>query len=301
MNFSSRLAFAAMAGIVVAAPTTQAAEKNVLDITVYNPGERGIFAVASEIVSGPHEAVLVDAQFSTADAAELVKQIKASGKVLKAVYISHSDPDYYFGLETIHAAFPDVKIVATPQTVAAIKASKDGKLAFWGPILKENAPETVIVPEALKGDTLSIDGQDLKIIGLDGASPDRTFVWIPSSKAVIGGIPVVANEHVWIADTQTPESRANWKVVLDKIKALKPEMVVPGHYSLNADGSKPFTLASVTFTREYLDAFEAEAAKAKDSAALVDAMKKLYPDFAGEDSLGISAKVIKGETKWPAE
>lgn len=301
MNFTSRVSLIAVAGVVSAAASALAAEKHALDIAVYNPGEKGIFAVASEIVSGAHETVLVDAQFSTADAAQLVKQIKASGKVLKAVYISHSDPDYYFGLETIHAALPDVKILATPQTVAAIKASKDGKLAFWGPILKENAPKTVIVPEALKADTLTVDGQDLKIIGLDGASPDRTFVWIPSSKAVIGGIPVVANEHVWIADTQTPESRASWKATLDKIASLKPEMVVPGHYSLNTDGSKPFTLASVKFTRQYLDAFEAEAAKAKDSATLVDAMKKLYPGLAGVESLITSAKVIKGEMKWPAE
>lgn len=124
------------------------------------------------------------------------------------------------------------------------------------------------------GDKLTVDGKELKIIGLDGPTPDRTFVWVPSNKAVIGGIPVLANEHVWIADTQTAESRANWKKTLDAIVALKPELLVPGHYSLNPDGSEPFTLASVQFTRDYLDAFEAEAAKAKNSAELIEAMKK---------------------------
>lgn len=301
MSLTSLLSTAAVAVAMLGAVPAFAADKGALDISVYNPGENGVFAVSSEIVSGPSEVLLVDAQFSTADAAELVKQIKATGKTLKAVYISHSDPDYYFGLETIRVAFPDVKILATPQTIAAIEASKDGKLAFWGPILKDNAPKTVIVPEALQGDTLSVDGKDIKIVGLDGASPDRTFIWVPSSKAVIGGIPVLANEHVWIADTQTPESRVNWKKTLDAIEALKPELVVPGHYSLNADGSKPFTLGSVTFTRDYINAFEAEAAKAGNSAELIAAMKKLYPGLAGDSSLEISAKVIKGEMKWPAE
>ncbi len=124
---------------------------------------------------------------------------------------------------------------------------------------------------------------------------------MPANKAVIGGIAVLANEHVWIADTQTPESRVNWRTTLDAINVLSPELVVPGHYFLNADGSKPFTLASVKFTRDYLDAFEAEAAKAKDSAELIAAMKKFYPDLPGDASLEISAKVIKGEMKWPAE
>ena len=299
MTFKLLLSTAALAAAMVGAAPALA--RDALTISVYNPGEKGVFAVSSEIVSGPHEVMLVDAQFSTADAKALVEQIKATGKTLKTVYISHSDPDYYFGLETIRAAFPAAKIVATPQTVAAIKASKDGKLAFWGPILKENAPKSVILPEAFEGDTLTVDGQKLKIVGLDGPTPERTFLWVPSNKAVIGGIPVVANEHVWIADTQTPKSRVNWKKTLDAIVALKPGMVVPGHYSLNPDGSKPFTVASVKFTRDYLDAFEKEAAKAKDSTALIAAMKQRYPKLAGAESLTTSAKVIKGEMKWPAE
>lgn len=299
MTFKRLLSSAALAATVIGGAPAFAADP--LAISVYNPGEKGIFAVSSEIVSGPQEVLLVDAQFSTADAAALVEEIKATGKTLKTVYISHSDPDYYFGLETIRAAFPDAKIVATPQTVAAIEASKDGKLAFWGPILGENAPKSVIVPEALEGDTLTVDGEALKIVGLDGPTPERTFLWVPSNKAVIGGIPVIANEHVWIADTQTPESRANWKQTLDAIAALEPAQVVPGHFALNADGSEPFTLASVTFTRDYLDAFEAEADKAADSAALIAAMNQRYPGLAGEASLETSAKVIKGEMKWPAE
>lgn len=277
-----------------------AAEKGGIKIDVYNPGQKGVFPVSSEIVSGPREVILIDAQFSRADAKALVAKIKATGKVLTTIYISHSDPDYYFGLDTIKAAFPNAKVLATPQTVAAIKASKDGKLAFWGPVLKENAPEALIVPEPLDGDSLTVDGKTLKVVGLDGPSPDRTFVWIPSEKAVLGGISVVANEHVWIADTQTAESRENWKSTLSRIEALEPSLVVPGHFVLNTDGSQPFTLESVKFTRDYLNKFEAEAAKAESSAELIASMKKAYPGLSGEASLELSAKVVTGEMKWPA-
>jgi glyoxylase-like metal-dependent hydrolase (beta-lactamase superfamily II) len=115
---------------------------------VYNPGAKSMFPVSSEIVTGQTDAVLIDAQFQRNDAEALVQKIKATGKKLTTVYISHSDPDYYFGLDVIQAAFPDAKIVATPQTVAAIQASKDGKLAHWGPILKDNAPKALVVPAA---------------------------------------------------------------------------------------------------------------------------------------------------------
>ncbi|RQU34487.1 MBL fold metallo-hydrolase [Burkholderia cenocepacia] len=291
--FSSAFAATALLGAAsagIAAPLT---------VDVYNPGAHAIFPVSSEIVSGKTEAILIDAQFQRNDAQALVSRIKASGKTLKAVYVSHSDPDYYFGLETIHAAFPHAKIVATPQTVAAIEASKDGKLAYWGPILKDNAPTSVIVPQPLDGNTLRVDGEPLRIVGLDGPTPDRTFVWIPSTRTVVGGIPVAANIHVWMADTQTPLSHANWLATLDRIDALKPARVVPGHFLPNRDGSQPFA-TGVAFTRDYVKAFDDEAARAKDSAALIAAMEARYPDLGEKSSLELSAKVAKGEMQWPA-
>jgi glyoxylase-like metal-dependent hydrolase (beta-lactamase superfamily II) len=291
------LSTAALTAMLSLASLAQAAQP--LKLEVYNPGARSMFPVSSEIVTGQAEAVLIDAQFQRNDAEALVRQIKATGKKLTTIYISHSDPDYYFGLDVVQAAFPDAKIVATPQTVAAIQASKDGKLAHWGPVLKDNAPKVLVVPEALAGDSITLEGRKIQVVGLDGPTPERSFAWIPSLKAVVGGIPVSANIHVWMADTQTPQSRRDWLQTLDRIAALHPKTVVPGHYLPNANGSAPYTVASVKFTRSYLRAFEVEAAKAKDSGELVAAMKKRYPALKDASSLELGAQVIKGEMKWP--
>jgi glyoxylase-like metal-dependent hydrolase (beta-lactamase superfamily II) len=290
-------AAALSATLSLASLAAHAAEPLKLD--VYNPGAKSMFPVSSELVMGQADAVLIDAQFQRNDAEALVQKIKASGKKLTTVYISHSDPDYYFGLDVIQAAFPDAKIVATPQTVAAIQASKDGKLAHWSPILKENAPKALVVPEPLAGDSIELEGRKIQVVGLDGPTPARTFAWIPSIKAVVGGVPVSANIHLWVADTQTPESRRDWLKTLGRIEALHPKTVVPGHFEPNADGSMPYSAASVKFTRSYLQTFETEAAKATDSAALIAAMKKRYPKLQHASSLELSAKVIKGEMKWP--
>jgi len=265
-----------------------------LQVQVYNPGESAIFAVSSELLTGANDAVLVDAQFSTADAAKLVEMIKASGKKLTTIYISHGDPDFYFGLETLHAAFPDARIVATPQTVAHIQASKDEKLKIWGPQLGANAPAQVVVPSPLDGDTLQLEGQELKIIGLDGASPDRTALWVPSIRSVMGGVLVDAGSHVFMADTQTPQSHQDWLTALRQIQDMAPTRVIPGHYAQGA----PQDLAAVEFTANYIRAFDEEAARAKDSTALIAAMKQRYPGLQGEASLELSAKVAKGELPW---
>ncbi|BBN56947.1 hypothetical protein TRE132_50720 [Pseudomonas chlororaphis subsp. aurantiaca] len=157
-----------------------------------------------------------------------------------------------------------------------------------------DVPAKTIVPGVLKGHSLTLEGQKLDIIGLDGKQPDRTFVWIPSIKAVVGGVVVAENIHVWMADTQTAQSHKDWLTTLDTIAALKPKTVVPGHYL----GESARSLAPVHFTADYIKAFDEETAKAKDSAELIAAMKKRYPDLGEDSSLELSAKVAKGEMKW---
>ncbi|RFP09028.1 MBL fold metallo-hydrolase [Duganella sp. BJB488] len=276
------------------AATVAGATAAPLKLDVFNPGEAAIFPVASVIVSGAKDAVLIDAQFSRGEALKLVEQIRATGKHLTTVYVSHSDPDFYFGLDVIHAAFPDAKIVATPQTIAGIEKKKDAKVAFWGPILKDNAPQSIIVPQPLNGDTIKLEGQSLKIEGLKGPTPERSYVWIPSIKAVVGGVVLFNELHVWTADTQTAESRKQWLATLDGVAALKPATVVPGHFKVGA----ALTPDSIAYTRDYLVRFEAETAKAANSAALIARMKELYPSAGLNGALDTSAKVAKGEMKW---
>lgn len=267
-----------------------------LRIEVYNPGEHGVFPVSSELVVGERDVLLIDAQFQRSDAQALVEKIRATGKTLATVYISQSDPDYYFGLDTIRDAFPDARIVATPQTVAAIRESMHGKLAYWEPILKDNAPRQLIVPDPLPGDTLTLEGRTLKIQGLHGPDPARTYLWIPSLKTVAGGVVVSSGGHVFMADTQTPASRQGWLKTLRGIQALKPARVIPGHYL----GAEPKGLDAVKFTAAYIARFEREAARAADSAQLIAAMQAAYPKLGEASSLELSAKVIKGEMAWPA-
>lgn len=265
-----------------------------LTLDVYNPGTTAIFPVSSVLVSGDKDAILIDAQFGKAQAQQVVDKIRASGKHLTTIYISHGDPDYYFGLETLTQAFPGAKVVASAPTVEHINQTKDAKLAFWGPQMGADVPHTLIVPEVLKGNTLELEGHELDVMGLNGRQPERSFVWIPSLKAVVGGVVVADNLHVWMADTQTPQSHKQWLATLKRIGSLQPEIVVPGHYL----GKNDRSLNSVHFTRDYIKAFDEQTLKAKNAEALIAAMKQRYPDLGEESSLELSAKVAKGEMKW---
>ncbi|MBH3461111.1 MBL fold metallo-hydrolase [Pseudomonas putida] len=274
--------------------TGQAMAADPLHLDVYNPGHDALFPVSSVIVSGEREAVLVDAQFGKAQAEQVAERLRASGKRLTTIYISHGDPDYYFGLDTLTQAFPDAKVVASAATVAHIRQTMDAKLAYWGPQMGADKPAKLVLPQVLAGNRLELEGQTLEVVGLDGPQPDRSFVWIPSIKAVVGGVVVSENIHVWMADTQSAQSHTDWLATLAHIEKLAPRTVIPGHYL----GQSSRSLDAVRFTAGYIRAFDSEAAKARDAAALIAAMSKRYPNLADESSLELGAKVAKGEMKW---
>ena len=258
-------------------------------------GEHGFFR-APVMISGAREAVLIDGGFTLPDGRALAEAIKASGKELTTVYISQSDPDYYFSLAPIKAAFPDARVIAASATIAAIKGNVDKKLATWGPQLKENGPQAladIVMPEAFDGRTLTLEGHTIEIADANGLA-NRRYVWVPSLSAIFGGVLVFSGVHVWTADTQGAEARAAWVKNLDAMAARKPAVVIPGHMAPSA----AIDASAIRYTRDYLVAFDEELAKATDSAALIAAMTKRYPSAGMEVALQIGAKVAKGEMKW---
>ena len=262
-----------------------------LTLDTYNPQEKGIFAVSSTLVSGPKEAVLFDAQFSVKDGEQLVEKVRRSGKTLSKIVITSGDPDFYFGLKPLVKAFPNAKVVATQAVVDHIKATKDAKLAFWGPQMKDGAPSELIVPQVIASTTFMVDGEKIDI---EQADSYAAYVWIPSAKAILGGTGVSSGIHLWTADTQTKASRQQWLSTLDEMAAHKPERVIPGHYL----GNPPAGTAAIDFTHTYLQQFEQALAAHKASTGVIDTMKKQWPDLAEVSSLELSAKVTTGEMKW---
>lgn len=258
-------------------------------------GPNGFFR-SPVLLSGNSEAILIDGGFTFSDGKKLADEIKASGKKLSTIYISQSDPDYYFSLAPIKAAFPSARVIAASETIQAIKANVEKKIAAWGPQLKENGPQSltdIITPEVFDGAELNLEGHPIQIAKANGIA-NRRYLWVPSLNAIFGGVLVFSGVHVWTADTQTVEARQAWLNTLESMAARKPAVVVPGH--LSETGS--IDASSITYTRDYLLAFEQERAKAKTSAEFIAAMSARYPAAGMEVALQIGSKVALGEMKW---
>ena len=211
------------------------------------------------------------------------------------IYISSGDPDYYFGLEPIVAAFPDVKVAASEAVVKHIERTKDAKLAYWGPILEEEgAPSKIVVPTVLNDTTLTLEGKRIEVKEIN---THDAYLWVPSEKTVFGGVSVYSGVHVWMADTQSKQERAQWSQSLEHMKALKPKTVIPGHYL----GDMPKGVEGIQFTINYIADIEQTLEKLSkpSSSEISAAMKAKYPQFAAtEGDLELGAKVLTGEMEW---
>lgn len=264
-----------------------------LTLQVFNPGGTSIFPVSSTLIIGQTEVALVDAQFQKTDAEDLVKLIKSSGRKLTLVYISHEDPDYYFGCEVIQRAFPECPFYAIKNTIDKIESTKDSMLNFWSPTLGERAPQRIIVPQLLKNHSFTVNGYKVEI---KEPIPDKSFCWVPSMKAVLGGFPVFGNNvHLWLADDQTTESRTDWYNTLISINNLYPDIVVPSHFYPGVT----FDVHNIEFTEQYLSEVERHLPLVNNSAEFVKIMENLYTKLQCKSNLEISAKVLKGELEWP--
>lgn len=240
------------------------------------------------LVTGEHDALLVDAAFTRADGHRLTAAILDAGKQLTTVFISHGDPDFYFGAEIIADTFPNATFLATPHTIEHIHHSYEGKLKAWA-ALDANLPTRLVNLTPLTSD-LTLEGHRFELRG----GPDRHYLWQAEHHTILGGVLLFQHEHVWVADTATPEQRTAWIAQLDEMTTLNPQLVVPGHRLPNT----PADATAITATRDYLVAFDEELAKAVDGATLTAALTSRYPDHGMVIAAQIGAKVAKGEMSW---
>ncbi len=248
-----------------------AAAETKLTTTVFTASPGG-FLVNSTLIAGEKEAILVDGQFTLADAHRLVAMILESKKTLTTVYVTHGHPDHYFGLVVIQQAFPKAKFVTLPAAAADIAKTAKAKVKQWGPMYGDNLTTKPVLPTASKAATLTLEGQTIELHGpVQGDAPENSYVWIPSIKTVIAGDIVYRGVHPWTAETNA-EKRKAWIKTIDEIAALGPTTVIAGH----KDPKEKDDVGGLKATKDYLEAFEAAVASSKTSAEVQQKVKAKY-------------------------
>ena len=238
-----------------------------LTVQTYTARDEG-GAASSHLISGENEAILVDAQLRRVDAENVVETIRATGKILRLVFVTHPHADRYFGASVIRQTFPDVPVLATPAVAAAIRRTRAAEEARLRTELPGALPETIMIPEPYDEETLHLEGRELRIQPLGaGESPNSAVLYVPGDKALIAGDLVSNGVHLWLADGQVN----GWLQDLQAVLELGPvETIYPGH---GAPGGKEL----LAQTDRYIRLFAMVTDRSRDSREALREMETLFP------------------------
>ena len=260
------------------------------------PGKEALSWVANSatLIYGEQDAVLVDTFLTVEQSNGLADAIVASGKTLKAIYITHSHGDHFFGIKVLQNRFPSVKALATPAVVARMKLqiTPEKLNSRWRKLFPNQIPDVISIADPLQGDEIELEGNKLVVVHVGHTdTDDTTCLHVPSIGLVVAGDAVYNGIHPFLNESNR-QTRLEWIAALDKIDALKPSAVVAGHKIPRNDDSPK----NVEETRQYIRDFIRLNDTTRTVRELYDKMLELYPDRANPGSLWSSAAAAKAET-----
>src|ERR1700732_1715748 len=258
---------------LISSPSAFAGDQPGFSIKVFTSPDDQFWA-NSVIIEGAREVMLVDAQLTKTSAEKVLEEIKKTKKPLSIIYITHEHADHFLGLEGFKGAYPRARIIANSAVVDRINKVYQEKIDKWKKILGSGATSHVVAIENFDGKFIKFESAKLEVLkNNQGDTDENTMLWIPGQRILIAGDVLFNDMHVYIAETDS-KARGKWLNSLQKIRELKPSVVIPGHSKVGAslDAS-----TAVDFTENYLVVFEEELKKAKDPDRLINAMKEKFP------------------------
>ena len=243
------------------------------------------------LICGERDAVLVDTFLTEQDSKELSDWVAESGKNLTTIYVTHAHGDHFFGLKLLLERFPSARAFATAPVLAAIQGQIKPEFirSFWEPRYPGQLPSRLVAPDALEGDTLYLQGEELKVVQLGHTdTSDTTALHVPCIGLVVSGDAVYNNTHLYLAEC-VKKARGEWLSALDKIEALQPRLVVAGHSVLEPDSSP----RHIDETRRYIRDFNAAESTASTALSLYEKMLTLHPNRINPGSLWAAANAAR--------
>ena len=254
-------------------PSAFAAGQQGFSIKVFTSPDDQFWA-NSVIIEGAREVMLVDAQLTKTNAEKVLQQIEETKKPLSTIYITHAHADHFLGLEVFREAYPGVRIIANSAVTDRINIVYQEKVDKWKKILGSGATSHVVAIGKLDGNFIQFESSQIAVLkNIQGDTDENTMLWILGQRTLIAGDVVVNNMHLYTAETDS-KAREKWLNSLQKIRELRPSVVIPGHGKV---GAPLDANTAVGFTERYLLVFEEELKKAKDPDSFINTMKERFP------------------------
>ncbi|QJR10994.1 hypothetical protein DSM104443_02064 [Usitatibacter rugosus] len=223
--------------------------------TFFVQGLQGVASVANEgfnsnatFVVTDEGVVVIDVLGTPALGKALLSAIRhVTEKPVKRVILTHYHADHFYGLQAFKDAGAEIWAHRAAQEYldggegARRLEQRSAELSKWVPAHMK----LVRADRWLDGDaTFTMGGIRFDIAYLGPAhSPEDLIVSVPSEGVVVSGDILSGGRIPFVGEADSKR----WLATVDKLVALKPKILVPGHGGVTRDPGKDLTL-----TREYI-------------------------------------------------
>jgi glyoxylase-like metal-dependent hydrolase (beta-lactamase superfamily II) len=188
--------------------------------------------ITSTLITGQHDAVLVDPPLTTAQAAAVGDWIAASGRTLRHIYITHGHGDHWFAAIPLLQRFPGVSVLAThgTQQLMAAQNEPDFRKEFWDNVFPGQVPTGELTVGDVDHTGFELEGVQLLPVEVGHTDTDATTILhVPDIGLIVAGDVVYNGVHPYLTESGGVSGIDAWLAALDTIQALHPATVIAGH------------------------------------------------------------------------
>lgn len=276
------------------------------DVFINNPppsnavlpsGEPRLFPpLASTLIVGAENAVLVDPGFTTDGAQALGDWVASKDRKVTDIVITHGHGDHWFAADLVAQRF-GARVVATEGTIGQMHANVAARPYVWDRAYP-GIPPSPLTAVAVPQDRFGLEGRDLSIVDVGGSDTASTSVLhVPDLGLVVAGDVVYNGAHLYLSETSLA-GLDTWRQALTRVESLGARHIVAGHQDPRLDDDAGRTIAE---TREYLDVAEELFRTAKSALEYYNAMVDRYPERLGRSVLWATAQAVFGMRERPGE
>jgi glyoxylase-like metal-dependent hydrolase (beta-lactamase superfamily II) len=234
----------------------------------------------SYLVSDDGEALLFDVFQLRSDAEKLAHAVRASGKRLTKVWVSHAHPDHFLGLDVIVDEFPDAEVLTTQSVLDDLRADGPWMYDLLKGKLGPEAPERLIEPVAVDDQNVRVGATALEIVEFGpGEAKHHAALRLIDRDAILASDVIYNGAHLYLQE----HNLEGWLARLDELDRFAArhgvQTIHPGHGPAGG-------LSLIDATREYLTAF-ASAVQTGNVDDAREAIVSRFPDHRVQQFLDV--------------
>ena len=248
------------------------------------------------IISTPKGDVIVDTPILSRHAATITEALGAENRgSARYLIVTHPHGDHILGTGLFGE---DVIVIGSRFTYEQMKKYESAEARAWAESwnwqnqdeVEEMANARIKLPEIIFEDELNLElgGLEIQILPLSGHQRNVTGVFVPKYRALFTGDALFNENHPYMAEGNFQV----WLDSLEKMKALKPDFIVPGHGPVCGIETVSKQQSYMERMMKIAETWNPEAGEEAIPSDALDALLAYYP-LHGRPEAYIKARMIE--------